>query len=185
MCNRSRHSCWKSIFSVRKGKSLSPILFHPTKQFPSFSTTTEPYDTDKMAVEFLQQFNDHAFSVGQCVRDIDRFPRSVQISLIVRLVTIPIFGQENVDISGERNRGYNFNEFDGRRRVAFCFSCGSFCCGSWSSGEGAQSHSGCDASKYDGRLRTSRRFGDQLGRKIKRVNLFVAFVDLRSFISIL
>lgn len=29
------------------------------------NTTTEPYDTDKMAVEFLQKFNDHAFSVGQ------------------------------------------------------------------------------------------------------------------------
>jgi hypothetical protein len=32
-----------------------------------FSTTTDPYDTDKMAVEFLQQFADHAFSIGQPV----------------------------------------------------------------------------------------------------------------------
>ncbi|UJR28787.1 hypothetical protein I4U23_010013 [Adineta vaga] len=30
------------------------------------NTTTDPYDSDKMAVEFLQQFTDHAFSVGQC-----------------------------------------------------------------------------------------------------------------------
>ncbi|CAF0927818.1 unnamed protein product [Rotaria sordida] len=28
-------------------------------------TTNDPYDTDKMAVEFLQQYADHAFSVGQ------------------------------------------------------------------------------------------------------------------------
>jgi len=29
------------------------------------NTTTDPYDTDKMAVEFLMQFNQRAFSVGQ------------------------------------------------------------------------------------------------------------------------
>lgn len=29
------------------------------------NTTTDPYDTDKMAVEFLQQFTDHAFAIGQ------------------------------------------------------------------------------------------------------------------------
>ncbi len=33
------------------------------------STTTDPYDSDKMAVEFLQQYIDHAFAVGQCVCD--------------------------------------------------------------------------------------------------------------------
>jgi hypothetical protein len=31
------------------------------------STTTDPYDTDKMAVEFLQKYVDQAFSVGQYV----------------------------------------------------------------------------------------------------------------------
>jgi hypothetical protein len=31
------------------------------------STTTDPYDSDKMANEFLQQYIDHAFAVGQCV----------------------------------------------------------------------------------------------------------------------
>ncbi len=30
-----------------------------------FSTTLEPYDTDKMANEFLQQFSNQSFSVGQ------------------------------------------------------------------------------------------------------------------------
>lgn len=30
-----------------------------------FSTTTEPYDTDKMAVEFLNQFPKQAFTIGQ------------------------------------------------------------------------------------------------------------------------
>ncbi|CAF4015477.1 unnamed protein product [Rotaria sordida] len=29
------------------------------------NTTTDPYDTDKMALEFLQQYMDHAFSAGQ------------------------------------------------------------------------------------------------------------------------
>ncbi|CAM4854521.1 unnamed protein product [Rotaria socialis] len=29
--------------------------------------TTDPYDTDKMATKFLQQYADHAFSVGQCL----------------------------------------------------------------------------------------------------------------------
>jgi hypothetical protein len=33
------------------------------------STTTDPYDTDKMAVEFLQQYIEHAFAIGQCVCD--------------------------------------------------------------------------------------------------------------------
>jgi len=31
------------------------------------NTTTDPYDSDKMANEFLQQYIDHAFSIGQCV----------------------------------------------------------------------------------------------------------------------
>ncbi|CAF2409567.1 unnamed protein product [Rotaria sp. Silwood2] len=31
------------------------------------NTTTDPYDTDKMAIEFLQQYIDHAFSIGQCL----------------------------------------------------------------------------------------------------------------------
>ncbi|CAF1205720.1 unnamed protein product [Adineta steineri] len=31
------------------------------------NTTTDPYDTDKMAVEFLQHYIDHAFSIGQCL----------------------------------------------------------------------------------------------------------------------
>ncbi|CAF1344258.1 unnamed protein product [Adineta steineri] len=31
------------------------------------NTTTDPYDSDKMAMEFLQQYSDHAFSVGQCL----------------------------------------------------------------------------------------------------------------------
>ncbi|CAF5204717.1 unnamed protein product, partial [Rotaria magnacalcarata] len=30
------------------------------------NTTADPYDSDKMAIEFLQQYIDHAFSVGQC-----------------------------------------------------------------------------------------------------------------------
>jgi hypothetical protein len=30
-----------------------------------FSTTLEPYDTDKMANELLQQFGNQAFTVGQ------------------------------------------------------------------------------------------------------------------------
>jgi len=33
----------------------------------TLSTTTDPYDTDKMAVEFLKQYIDHALSVGQYV----------------------------------------------------------------------------------------------------------------------
>ncbi len=33
----------------------------------TLSTTTDPYDTDKMAVEFLQKYADQAFSVGQYV----------------------------------------------------------------------------------------------------------------------
>ncbi len=39
------------------------------------STTNDPYDTDKMAIEFLQQYIDHAFATGQCVcnRKIRRF----------------------------------------------------------------------------------------------------------------
>jgi vesicle-fusing ATPase len=40
---------------------------YPSTRFAIFSTTTDPYDTDKMAVEFLQQYTDHAFSVGQSV----------------------------------------------------------------------------------------------------------------------
>ena len=36
---------------------------------PSLSSTTaEPFDTDRMASEFLQQYADQAFSVGQHVR---------------------------------------------------------------------------------------------------------------------
>ncbi|CAF1390485.1 unnamed protein product [Rotaria magnacalcarata] len=31
------------------------------------NTTADPYDSDKMAIEFLQQYIDHAFSVGQCL----------------------------------------------------------------------------------------------------------------------
>ncbi|CAM2716433.1 unnamed protein product [Rotaria socialis] len=31
------------------------------------NTTADPYDSDKMANEFLQQYIDHAFSVGQCL----------------------------------------------------------------------------------------------------------------------
>lgn len=34
-------------------------------RFGFFSTTTEPYDTDKMAAEFLMQFPSQAFTVGQ------------------------------------------------------------------------------------------------------------------------
>jgi hypothetical protein len=33
----------------------------------TLSTTTDPYGTDKMAVEFLKQYIDHALSVGQYV----------------------------------------------------------------------------------------------------------------------
>jgi hypothetical protein len=39
--------------------------------FGTLSTTTDPYDTDKMAIEFLQQYIDHAFSIGQCVWNIN------------------------------------------------------------------------------------------------------------------
>jgi len=47
-------------------QSISTIVFEVNFLSPK-STTTDPYDTDKMAVEFLQQFSDHAFSVGQCL----------------------------------------------------------------------------------------------------------------------
>lgn len=34
---------------------------------------SNPYDTDKMAAEFIQQFNSQAFSVGQQVRGLVSF----------------------------------------------------------------------------------------------------------------
>lgn len=34
------------------------------------STDTSPYDSDKMASEFIQQFNNQAFTVGQQVQTI-------------------------------------------------------------------------------------------------------------------
>lgn len=36
------------------------------------STDSSPYDSDKMATEFIQQFNNQAFSVSQQVRGAGR-----------------------------------------------------------------------------------------------------------------
>lgn len=67
-----------------------------------FSTTTDPYDTDKMAVEFLQHYIDHAFAVGQCVGSNEDDASFRPISL----VTIPIHGQENTHSGCQRHRRY-------------------------------------------------------------------------------
>jgi len=47
-----------------------------------FSTTTEPFDTDKMALEFVNQFPQQAFTVGQEL--VFSFMEKKVLSVIVR-----------------------------------------------------------------------------------------------------
>ncbi len=56
------------------------------------NTTTDPYDTDKMANEFLQQYIDHAFATGQCVchLKLHSFENCFLFNIVI--VTISIYG---------------------------------------------------------------------------------------------
>ncbi|XP_072031321.1 vesicle-fusing ATPase-like [Amphiura filiformis] len=65
-----------AILSINQEIDVAPYRFDPNTQYiaritlevdflQKKSTTTEPYDTDKMALEFNQQYGQQAFTVGQ------------------------------------------------------------------------------------------------------------------------
>ena len=168
MSNRSARWSWKWISWTRKGVSLLIIARQDENRLLASSTTTDPYDTDKMAVEFLQQFTDHAFSVGQYVSE-----RSLRTMLFQRHVSFPL--QLPFQFMDKKTLTLAVKDLECKHRSSTaglipCFSC-------WFIGDCARpklqstkDSSGCDTSKHDGDLRTSRRFRDQPSRQIERVS---------------
>ncbi|OPJ74316.1 hypothetical protein AV530_006993 [Patagioenas fasciata monilis] len=59
-----------SLYTFDKAKQCIGTMTIEIDFLQKKSIDSNPYDTDKMAAEFIQQFNSQAFSVGQQVRPL-------------------------------------------------------------------------------------------------------------------
>lgn len=72
-----------ALYSFDKAKQCIGTMTIEIDFLQKKNIDSNPYDTDKMAAEFIQQFNNQAFSVGQQVDTLQASERSPMARILL------------------------------------------------------------------------------------------------------